>query len=150
MKNTIYLTLFLLSITSIFAQPKISEIKVDPRLHETMSETEINNLLQNNPKEIVLANFDVAWYCYFTSKLPGDPANYIQRGDIIKYLKPGKKCDYNKILEENQINKLNFNFPQDQNKSNVFSINNSGYYIVVIPKTEYDQRKQEIARYYGF
>ncbi|MEG1555898.1 MAG: hypothetical protein RR356_04150 [Bacteroidales bacterium] len=148
MKKTITILLFISLLTGVYAQQEKPVLKPDPRLYETMSETQINDLLQNNPKEIVLANIKVAWFCFFAAKLAEE--NYQMMGDICQYIKRGKTCNPDKIIKDNAINPLDYNFPQDPHKSNVFPIGKTGNYIIVYSKERYEFWKKEILKSYGF
>lgn len=149
MKKLFLLILIGFCIVSGFAQQQNREIKVDPRLYEVLGESTVNDLRAHNPKQLVIENCNLVAYCYLALKFEEVEGTYQMKGDLRNVVKSGKSCNYQEIIEIGCINPNDYNLQQDPNLKNIYSLGNTGAYIIVISKGDFEQHKAAALREYG-
>lgn len=122
-----------------FAQQQVSDFVLNVRMHEQFSQSEIDHYYHNDFAELFRLNYKMTNYATVTTKLE---SNHQVLGPIEKYAKKGVTIDEDYIVATGFINPFNFDFPQDENKVNVFTLHHSGYYVVVLPKGLYNERME--------
>jgi len=149
MKKIILLPALMLFTLGLFAQQTRTAIHVDPMLYEVLTESQINDLRANNPAQLVRENCNLVNYCYLAMKMTEEEGTYKMKGDLKNYLKPGKSCDYQKIIERGCINRYDFNLEQDINVQNVYPLGSTGAYIIVLSKSQFDRNVEAFLQQYG-
>lgn len=149
MKKIILLPALMLFTVCLFAQQSSTPIHVDPMLYEVMTESQINDLRANNPAQLVRENCNLVSYCYLAMKMTEEEGTYKMKGDLKNYVKPGKSCDYQKIIARGCINRYDFNLEQDPYKQNVYPLGNTGAYIIVLSKAQFDRNLEAYLQMYG-
>lgn len=149
MKKTILiLTMGLFALTA-FAQHPNREIKVDPRLYEVLGESKVNDLRANNPRQLLIENCNLVAYCYLALKLDEPAGTYQMKGELKNFVKAGKSCNYQEIIETGAINPYDFNLQQEPKLKNIYPLGNTGAYIIVISKEHLDMHKSAVLSNYG-
>ena len=149
MKKFILFPALMLFTMGLFAQQAGTAIQVDPMLYEVLSESQINDLRANNPAQLVRENCALVSYCYLAQKMTEAEGTYQMKGDLKNYVKPGKSCDYQKIIARGCINRYDFNLEQDPNRVNVYPLGNTGAYIIVLSKAQFDRNVEAYLQMYG-
>ena len=149
MKKIILFPALMLFSMSLFAQQTRTDIHVDPMLYEVLTEAQINDLRANNPAQLVRENCNLVHYCYLAMKMSEEEGTYKMMGDLKNYVKPGKSCDYQKIIARGCINRYDFNLEQDPYKQLVYPLGNTGAYIIVLSKYRFDRNTEAWLKEYG-
>lgn len=149
MKKFILFPALMFFTMGLFAQQASTAIQVDPMLYEVLTESQINDLRANNPAQLVRENCNLVSYCYLAMKMTEEEGTYKMKGDLKNYVKPGKNCDYQKIIERGCINRYDFNLEQDPYRQNVYVLGNTGAYIIVLSKTQFDRNVEAYLQMYG-
>lgn len=149
MKKFILFPALMLFTMGLFAQQAGTAIQVDPMLYEVLSESQINDLRANNPAQLVRENCALVSYCYLAQKMTEEEGTYKMKGDLKNYVKPGKSCDYQKIIARGCINRYDFNLEQDPYRVNVYPLGNTGAYIIVLSKAQFDRNVEAYLQMYG-
>ncbi len=133
----------------LHAQKQQTEIYIDPMLNEVLTEAQINDLRVNNPAQLVRENCNLVHYCYFAAKLTEEEGTYQMKGDLRNYVKAGKTCDYQAIISRGCINRYDYNLEQDPVKQNVYRLGNTGTYIIVLSKQNFERNQDAYLKQYG-
>ena len=149
MKKIILSLLAIAVCVGLHAQQSSSAIHVDPMLYEVLTESQINDLRANNPAQLVRENCNLVSYCYLAMKMTEAEGTYQMKGDLKNYVKPGKSCDYQKIISRGCINRYDFNLEQDPYRQNVYSLGSTGAYIIVLSKAQFDRNLEAYLQMYG-
>ncbi len=149
MKKIILFPALMLFTMGLFAQQAGTAIQVDPMLYEVLTESQINDLRANNPAQLVRENCALVSYCYLAQKMTEAEGTYQMKGDLKNYVKPGKSCDYQKIIARGCINRYDFNLEQDPYRVNVYPLGNTGAYIIVLSKAQFDRNVEAYLQMYG-
>lgn len=149
MKKIILFPALMLFTMGLFAQQSGTAIQVDPMLYEVLTESQINDLRANNPAQLVRENCALVSYCYLAQKMTEAEGTYQMKGDLKNYVKPGKSCDYQKIIARGCINRYDFNLEQDPYRVNVYPLGNTGAYIIVLSKAQFDRNVEAYLQMYG-
>lgn len=138
MKKTVLLIVAFCFTVGAFAQKQPKDLVINPMLYEQFGKAQIDQYLQNNFAELFRLNFKMTNYALVTSKMMGE--NYQLLGFPEQYANKGVTTNENDIIEKGWINPFLYSFPQDDRKFNIFPLHQSGYYIIVAPKYEYDEK----------
>lgn len=149
MKKFILFPALMLFTMGLFAQQAGTAIQVAPMLYEVLTESQINDLRANNPAQLVRENCALVSYCYLAQKMTEAEGTYQMKGDLKNYVKPGKSCDYQKIIARGCINRYDFNLEQDPYRVNVYPLGNTGAYIIVLSKAQFDRNVEAYLQMYG-
>ena len=149
MKKIMLSLLAMALCVSLHAQQLKKEIYIDPMLYEVLSESQINDLRANNPAQLVRENCALVSYCYLAMKMTEAEGTYQMKGDLKNYVKPGKSCDYQKIIERGCINRYDFNLEQDPYRQNVYSLGSTGAYIIVLSQEKFNRNQEAYLKLYG-
>ena len=150
MKKTV-LTMMMMGVLLIgFAQQRIpiSEYYVSPQLSKEITAAKVEDLRKNNPAELLRINYTMFNYALVTSKLWD--GNFQQMGMLEQYLPEGMKYVEEEIIQNGYVNPYKWNLPQDPYRYNLFKLRHSGYYVVVMPKTTWEERLNAHLHQYGF
>lgn len=149
MKKILFLFALTIVLAGAYAQQSNQQIKVDPRLYEVLGNAKVNDLLANNPRQLVVENCNLASYCFLALKMTETEGTYQMKGDLKNFVKPGKSCDYQQILNVGYINRYDFNLEQDANLENIYTLGSTGAYIVVLSKKRFDKNLNGFLKEYG-
>ena len=141
MKKTVLFCMLLgltLSGFSQYLKPK-SDFVLDKKMYSVLSESEINDMYDNDFAQLFRMNFKMANFAMLHTKCP-EEANVI--GYLEQYANEGVTVDEAKIIREGSLNPFDFTFPQSANNANVVRLHTSGYYILIQSKYEYENREQ--------
>ncbi|MCQ2271539.1 MAG: hypothetical protein MJZ72_01955 [Bacteroidales bacterium] len=151
MKKIITFAMLLFLVLSSYSQQQ-KQVVPDPRLYETLGESAVNDLKTNNPKQLLIENINMQYFCFVALKLPAPEGEYIMKGELKNYLKPdaGKSCNYSEIIGSESVNRYYFNLEQDAFLPTVYPLGNTGVYVVVNSKQWFDLQKRAVLHEYGF
>lgn len=122
---------------------------INPMLYEYLGESQVNQLKATDLKQLVIENYNLTAYCYVALKMTEIEGTYQMKGELKNFVKDGKECNYQHIIETGAFNRYDYNLPQDATLLNVFTMGGTGAYIIVLPKTTFDNRKSQLLEYYG-
>lgn len=146
MKKILLLVALTIVMAGAYAQQN-HQIRVDARLYDVLTEAQINDLRANNPKQLVEENCNLVSYCFLALK-PIDDVHQV-KGELKNFVKPGKTCNYQEIIKTGCINRYDYNLEQDPYKLNVYTMGNTGAYIVVFSKQDFTNTLNAFLREYG-
>lgn len=149
MKKLFAVLVLLAIVAGGFAQQANKEIKVDARLYSVLSAQQIEDLRANNPVQLVTENCNLASYCYLALKMTEEEGTFNMKDDLKNHVKTGKACNYQDIIASGCINRYDFNLEQDPYKQNVYPMGNTGAYIIVLSKQNFDNNLNGWLREYG-
>jgi len=130
MKKTVLFFIFGLWLLAAQSQSQTLQITPDARLYERYSAEKIQSVLEKAPAKILELNSQVLNKCYISNEYP---INNQMMGDIADVQSEDYRLNVQKIVSEKQINPLMFGFQTDMEKYNVYTIGNTGYYVIVYP-----------------
>ena len=131
-----------------FAQ--VQDVRVDDMLYKHLSRQQVETLRANNPRQLVIENYNMVSFCYLAMKMTEEEGTYQMKGELKDVVRKGKTCDYALILRDGCINRYDFNLEQDPYKQNVYTLGDTGAYIVVLSKQKFDNNLNAALREYGF
>ena len=140
MKKTVLFCMLLglaLSGFSQYLKPK-SEFVLDKKMYAVLSESEINNMYDNDFAQLFRMNFKMVNFAMVSTKYE---EGAVVAGYLEEYAKPGVRVDEEQIIRAG-VNPFDFTFPQDQNRVTVIKLHKSGYYLTILSKYEYESREQ--------
>jgi len=149
MKKLFTLLVLLALVAGGFAQQAKKEIQVDSRLYSVLTAQQIEDLRANNPVQLVTENCNLVSYCFLAMKFSEEEGTYKMKGELRNFVKPGKSCNYQDIIATGCINRYDYNLEQDPYRQNVYSLGNTGAYIVVLSKVNFDNVLNGWLREYG-
>jgi len=126
----------------------VSEYYVTPQLAEEITSAKVEDLRANNPAELIRVNYTMFNFALVTTKLWD--GNLQQMGMLEDYLPKGMTYLEEDIIQKGYVNPYKWNLPQDPYRYNVFKLRNSGYYVIVLPKTTFEERLNAHLHQYGF
>lgn len=150
MKKLVLFAVALFLLFGAYSQQTKKEIKVDPRLTEILGADKVNELKANNPKQLLIEQINLNYYCIVATKVTGPEGTYIMKDDLKNHLKAGKSYDYQEIVESEVINRYDFDLEQDALVPVIYPIGNTGSYVIVSSKEWFDLQKRAILAEYGF
>lgn len=149
MKKASLLFFLMVFVAGIFAQQARREIMFDLKLYDILGEAKVNDLKANNPQQLVIENCNYANYCVMAMKLTEPEGSYQMKGELKNYIKEGKTCNYQEIISLGYINRYDYNLEQDRYKKNVYPLGNTGGYVIVFSKEDFDENVEAWLREYG-
>lgn len=156
MKKNLFLALFFCFTLGGFAQQSkyvvsinSKEFHIVPMLYEVLGDSKIDQLKAGDQKQLVLENYNLSSYCYLALKMTELEGTYQMKGELKNCVKEGYSCNYQDIISTGGLNRYQYNLEQDATLLNVYSMGNTGAYIIVLPKTTFEYRKAELLKYYG-
>lgn len=156
MKKLFTLMLLVCFVLAGFAQQNKYAVTINsknfnihPMLYEYLGESQVNNLKASDLKQLVVENYNLTAYCYIALKMSEVEGTYQMKGELKNYVKDGKSCNYEEIIKTGAFNRYDYNLPQDATLLNIFPMGSTGAYIIVLPKTTFDNRKSQLLEYYG-
>ncbi len=149
MKKILTIALTMLSVLFVQAQTKTADIHVDDRLVARLGLEKVEYLRAHNPRQLVVENFNLTAFCFLSKKMTEEEGTYRMMGDLKSVAKPGTTCDYARILEEGCINPYDFKLEQDPYKQSIYTLGNTGAYIVVLSKQRFEENLAAALRQYG-
>lgn len=139
----------LLCLSVFFLKAQNDIIPVDDLLYDYLGKKQVENLRATNPKQLIIENYNLVAYCFLATKMTEEEGTYQMMGDLKNVLKPGKSCDYASIIQKGCINRYDFNLEQHPYKQNVYTLGNTGAYIIVLSKQKFDNNLNAALRQYG-
>jgi hypothetical protein len=134
----IFLTLgVIFCVLTNFAQYQKSDLVLNQDLYKHYSQTEIEQMYQQDFVQLFKLNFMMSNFAMFGAKHPG--GNTQDMGYLEKYAKPGVTVDEAEIIRTGRIDPLDFDLPQDENRINLFTLHKAGYYIFVASRQDYNR-----------
>ncbi len=129
---------FFLTGYSQYLKPK-SEFVLNDRMHEILSQKEIDDLYAQDFAQLFKMNFKMTNYARVAGKSVenGEFLGYIE-----EYANPGVVVDEARIIRDGSLNPYDFSFPQDEYKTNVIRLHTSGYYVVILSRRDYTIMEQ--------
>lgn len=150
MKKTA-LTMMMMGVMLIgFAQRHIpmSEYYVAPELREELTSAVVDDLLANNPEELVRTSYTMFNYALVVAKLWD--GNFQQMGALEQYLPESMTYLEEDMIQKGYVNPYKWNLPQDTYRYNLYKLRREGYYVVVMPKVIWEERLNAHLRQFGF
>ncbi len=138
MKKSFLFIALMVTMMGAFAQQATEEIRIDPRLREVIGDAKVEELRANDPRQLVIENCNLVSYCFLALKMTEEPGTFQMKGDLKNVVKDGKQCNYQDIINTGCINRYDYNLEQDPYKQNIYSLGNTGAYIVVVSKQNFD------------
>ena len=126
----------------------VSEYFVTPQLAEEITSAKVEDLRANDPAELIRVNYTMFNYALVTTKLWD--GNFQQMGMLEDYLPKGMTYLEEDIIQKGYVNPYKWNLPQDPYRYNLFKLRRSGYYVIVLPKTTFEERLNAHLHQYGF
>lgn len=126
----------------------VSEYFVTPQLAEEITSAKVEDLRANDPAELIRVNYTMFNYALVTTKLWD--GNFQQMGMLEDYLPKGMTYLEEDIIQKGYVNPYKWNLPQDPYRYNLFKLRHSGYYVIVLPKTTFEERLNAHLHQYGF
>lgn len=142
------MTMSLMLIGLAQRQIPVSEYVVSPALYDLMTPEQAAQALQDNPSDLIRKNYTINNFALVTSKLWD--GNFQQMGMLEQYLPKGTTYVEEEIIEKGYVNPYLWNLPQDDYRYNLFKLRHTGYYVVVMPKTVWEERLNAHLHQYGF
>ena len=142
MKKTVLFCMLLgltLSGFSQYLKPK-SEFVLDKNMYSVLSESQINDMYDNDFAQLFRMNFKMVNFAMVSTKYD---EGAVVAGYLEEYAKPGVRVDEEQIIRTGAVNPFNFNLPQDDRRVTVVKLHKPGYYITIHSKYEYESREQE-------
>jgi len=139
MKKTVLFCFLLGLVLTGFSQKSKSEFVLDKKMYNMLSETEIENMYNNDFAKLFCMNFKMVNFAMLSTKYE-EGSNVI--GYLEEYANPGVVVDEAQIIRDGALNPFDFTFPQELNRVNVVRLHTSGYYITIHSKYEYESREQ--------
>lgn len=150
MKKLILFAMAFFLLIGAYSQQSKKEIKVDPRLTEILGAAKVNDLMANNPKQLLIEHVNLNYYCFVAFKLTGPEGTYIMKDDLKNHLKAGKSCNYQEIIQKESVNRYDFDLEQDVTRPTVYPMGNTGVYVIVTPTEWFEAQKHAFLAEYGF
>ena len=147
MKKIILLSIF--SSLLIFSVAQNQTIHVDDMLYKHFGAQQVEKWRADNPKQLVIENYNLVGYCFLAMKMTEEEGTYQIKGELKNVVKPGVDCDYNQIVRNGCINRYDFNLEQDPFKQNVYTLGETGAYLIVLSKATFDNNLNAALREYG-
>lgn len=149
MKKLFALLALVTVVTCGFAQQSNREINVDARLYNVLTQAQIDEMRANNPVQLVTENCNLVNYCFLAVKMTEAEGTYKMKDDLKNHVKQGKSCNYDEIIKTGCINRYDYNLEQDPYRQNVYPLGNTGAYIIVLSKQNFDNNLNATLRQYG-
>ncbi len=150
MKKFVLFVMALFLLFGASAQQPKKEIKVDPRLNEILGVAKVNDLRANNPKQLLIENINLNYYCFVALKMSEVEGTYIMKDDLKNHVKAGKSCNYQDIISSGAINRYDFDLEQHAVLNTIYPLGNTGAYIIVTSKQRFEEQKRAVLSEYGF
>ncbi len=128
-----------LSGFSQYLKPK-SEFVLDKNMYSVLSESQINDMYDNDFDQLFRMNFKMVNFAMVSTKYD---EGAVVAGYLEEYAKPGVRVDEEQVIRTGAVNPFNFNLPQDDRRVTVVKLHKPGYYITIHSKYEYESREQE-------
>ncbi len=150
-KLTLLSVIITIIMTSFYCELQAQkQIIPDARLYEIMGQQQVDMMLQLAPEKIAHYNCFLNFSFYISSELPKD---YVLRGDIATVTKKNDDNQYFNedfnLVKSNKINRLKYNFRADLDKFAVYTIGNTGDFIIFYPETTYLKKEKAYFEEYG-
>lgn len=147
MKKSILFCFLLGLVMTGFCQKPKSDFVLDKKMYQIFSQTEIENMYDNDFAKLFRMNFKMVNFAMLSTKYE-DGADVV--GYLEEYANPGVKVDEAKIIREGCLNPYDFTFPQSANKVTVVQMHTPGYCINIHSKYEYESREQASLNQYQY
>lgn len=142
------MTMGLLLMSFAQRQVPMSEFYPADMIYEYLTPAQVEQLKSENPAELLRINYTMANTAVIVSKpIDGDLQ---QMGRLENFLPEGMTYNEDEIIHQGALNPFKWHLPQDMNKWNVYSLRQEGYYVVVVPKTIFNDRVQAFIKSYGY
>lgn len=126
------------------------QIIPDAKLYAMMGQEDVDLMLQIAPQKVAHYNCFLNQSFYISSELP---ENHIQKGDISHVTQSIDESQFFNedisLIKSSKFNRLKYNFRADLDKYTVYTIGNSGEFIIFYPETIYLQKEKAYFQEYG-
>ena len=150
MKKLLLFVMALFLLFGAYSQQTKKEIKVDPRLTDVLGADKIDDLRANNPRQLLIEHVNLNYYCFVALKMSEPEGTYIMKDDLRNHVKAGKSCNYQEIISSGAINRYDYDLEQHDFKTVVYPMGNTGAYIIVASKQQFEEQKRGVLSEYGF
>lgn len=147
MKKTILIFAAICLLTSGFAQNSNQPVKFDPMLYDVLTPERIELYQAETPSKLWDINYDLLHIGYVSSELP---ETYVMMDNICNHVSPGKTCNTAEMIASKKFNRFHYSIQSDEHKYVVYPIDNTGFYVIILPNDLYFQQKQEAMKKAGF
>lgn len=150
MKRTILTMMMMGAMLVGIAQQQIpfSQYYVDPQFTQEITAAKVEDMRANNPAELVRMHYTMFNYAQIVEKLWD--GNFKQMGMLEDYLPKGMTYLEEELIQKGYVNPYKWNLPQDEYRYNLFKLRHEGYYVVVMPKTVWEERLNAHFHQFGF
>lgn len=148
MKKILLLATAIILCFSTFAQKTAQSIRYEGMLAQVISQERFTRLQNETPSKLVATYFEVTQFCYVSDKLPEGSR---MMGDICDYLSPNEVCDNAAaVVAAGEINHYKYTFDRDEVRYTAYAIGSTGYYAILSPQGEYNKKRIDFMKQYGF
>ena len=144
------LILMIFAAYAVSAQTPTPEYRADSRLYEILGQKRVEELQKQNPAQLAIEHYNLVSFCYLAGKLTEEEGTYKMQPELKLFVKPGKSCDYQRILTDGCINRYDYTLAQDPYFLNVYPLGDTGSYIIVYSKRMFDENLHAFLQYYHF
>lgn len=147
----IVLTMMVMGVALIgFAQRQVpmSDFYPSEMIYEQLTPAQVEQMRTDNPAELLRLNYTLVNSILVIEKPLDGETN--QMGQLDKYVPEGMVYNEDEIIRSGSLNPYKWKLPQDKTQWNVFSLKRSGYYVIVVPETVFNQRLQAFIKSYGY
>lgn len=145
------MTMMMMSLVLIgFSQRQlpVSEYVVSQDLMQKLTPAKVEQMRSENPAELIRMNYTLNNKIVVISKLWD--GNFQQMGMLEQYLPEGETYLEEDIIARSYVDPYIWNLPQDDYRYNLFKLRRNGWYVVVLPRTVFEERLQAHLNSYSY
>lgn len=147
MKKITLLVAALFVVLTSFAQTSVRDFQYDSRVYQLITPNEFELLKAQAPDKLLDLHFDLTHYATVTQTLP---ENCIVKDDICNYTANGVACNPSEMISTKKFTRHYFSVSADTDKYTAYPIGETGYYVVVLPSTEFVKQKRAFFKKFGY
>jgi hypothetical protein len=149
MKKIAFITAALFLLLGAYAQQPKREIIVNPLLIEKIGADKVNELRMTNPRQLIIENIELTHFCSLVAKLGEPDETYKMMGELKNFVKEGKTCDYQDIINNGYIDRYDFQIQSHPTLTTIYTLGNTGYYLFVQSEEWMEEHKRAVIADYG-
>lgn len=146
------MTLLMMSVLLIgFSQQRklpMSEYVVSQHLIQKLSSAQVEQMRSENPAELIRMNYTLTNKAVVVQKLWD--GNFLQMGTLEQYLPEGMTYLEEEIIQNSFVDPYVWNLPQDEYRYTLFKLRRNGWYVIVVPGKDFEERVQAQLNSYSY